>query len=192
MWGFLCRLITVKTTELHNRTQIESFCSEESARLGHVVLLLPVSDPLIVPERMPEGFTRKDREGNLVTTGRLVAFDPSFGFDAAGGLSLSFNDNEGRVGIHLTELPGNYVTDVMSKRPDDVDGVGHVMVVDGYGWRAENHDTLLTNGARFVHATGEISLLGIGTVCREDLGVDIRYASDPAMEHYQRSTPIGM
>lgn len=78
-----CRLYPMKAPEFRHRSRIETFCRDEAERLGHTVLLLPVADPLVVPESMPPGFIRKDREGRLTDPSRLVAFSPQHAFDIA-------------------------------------------------------------------------------------------------------------
>lgn len=176
--------------KLCHRERIQTFCAEEAERLGHTVLLLPIDNPFVIPRIMPNGFKRKDREGRVLRADQLVAFDPTLAFDGAAGLSLSFNENDGRVGVHHTELPGNYIVDVMSKEPNKVYGEGYAFIVDGTGWVAENHDPLLTTGARFRQHTGEISLLGVGVMGLDDLSVPVRRVADPPMEHYRTPVPI--
>jgi hypothetical protein len=178
---------------LHNRTRILDFCKDSTKDLEHAVLLLPVNSPdAPLDERAQPNFSHKDRVGRIMTH-NLVALSPNQAFDAAVSHSIFLTNAIPGVGTHLTQSSRGYETDVMATNPNQLKGEGNMLIVDGYGWEAMEHDPVLSNeGARFFNTLPEVRVLGRAVINLADLAIKPRAVSDPAMEHYQVPRPIGM
>lgn len=180
------------------REAITTFADQVRRETQRPVLLVPTpsEDAPLAP--LP-GFLRKTLCG-VVLPPQIVGHSSKEVPDVPILHALHFNQQnksaESGAGAFYTQTPAGYLVDLMAMRPDKVRGQGVVAIVDAVGWQPEGFDPNLvhlaesppdipTGPARYTHAIGDIAVLGLGVVSRDDLGAEIRKVSDPSMEHHQ-------